>query len=360
MSTNNHQLAISGSDEQIRQLLQQINVFNLTASNKIIVSNDQNTDPQQECSYCHKIVNIDDLDTKEQEQFLSTHLCKDCQTIVAQAALILASKTSPIQVEKIQRPADVPAVPPSIIESLGFSCLSPTQEQDKSKKVSAGKQCRELIFRAIPNMTYEHMQMFTNEMKSKELFGLIYPLFVQITGLNNIQIDNARKVRGFYRYFAKKYHILNDDYLMCNDLYERHIVQFNNAFVSLNLIAGEKIETAVKRRQTNNALNIDAELSNEEIISFSEQNDEIKQRTPKKDLIDIVSFNPLNNNQVEITQHRKKTKEELLADIEVIEKTQQNAKRERLSKLKSKFNFSTKHLPDVKEHKNNTNGVFSL
>lgn len=355
---NNHQLIISGGDEQIRQLLQQVNMFNLTTNNKIIISNN-NEEKQHECSYCHKTVNINDLDTKEQEQFLSTHLCKECQTIVAQATLILANRTSNIQVEKIQRPVEAKSTPRSIVESLGFSCLSPTQEKDKSKKVSAGKQCRELIFRAIPNMTYEHMKMFTNEIKSKELFGIIYPLFVKITGLSNIQIDNARKVRGFYRYFAKKYHILDDDYLMCNDLYERHIVQFNNTFVSLNLIVGEKIETVVKRRLSN-SLDIDAELSNEEIITFAEQNDEIKQRTPKKDLIDIVSFNPSTNNQIEIIQCRKKTKEELLADIEVIEKNQQNSKNERLSKLKSKFNFSTKHLPHTKERKNNTDGINSL
>jgi len=355
----NNQIAISGSDDQIRQLLQHVNIFNLTAKDKIIISGNNDNEHKHECSYCHKIIDINTLNETDKNQFLNTHLCNNCQTIVAQAALILASQSNNIPVENIQRPESAKLTPhKNIVESLGFSCFTPIQNTtDKSKKISAGKQCRELIFRAIPNMTYEHMQMFTSETKSKELFGILYPLFVKITGFTNIQIDNARKCRGFYRYFAKKYHILNDDYIMCNDLYERHIAQFNNTFINLNLIIGEKIETNTHSHK-NPALNIDAELSSEEIVSFVQQNDEIKQRTPKKDLIDIVSFNPSNNNNIEIISCQKKTKAELLADIEAIEQNQLKAKHERLSKLKNKFNFSTKHLP--KEHKNNTDGINSL
>ena len=352
-------ISISGSDNKIRDLLQQINTFNLNTTNKIEVNNNEH---EHECAYCHKSVDINDLNEMQKNQFFTTHLCKECQAIIAQAALILTSKTNNIQVSKIERPTNIKTMPhQNIVKSLGFSCLNSTQQNDKPKKISAGKQCRDIIFAAIPNMTYEHLAMFTDEAKSKQLFGILYPLFVKITGMNNIQIDNARKCRGFYRYFAKRYHILNDDYLMCNDLYERHIAQFNNAFVELNLIVGEKINTSTKTNKYNNEyLDIDAQLSSSDIISYNQNVEEVKQYTSRKDIIDIIAFNPSNNESMKTIQHKKKTPEELLTDIRIIEKTQEQAKHDRLSKLKAKFNFSTKHLPKKNEYKAKTNGLDSI
>lgn len=358
MSNQNISISVSGSDDKIRNLLQQVNTFNLTTENKITVDNNEY---EHECAYCHQSIDINTLNETQKQQFLTTHLCTSCQAIIAQAALILSSKSNNVQVSKTEKPMSIKAIPhQSIVESLGFSCLTPTQPAGKPKKISAGKQCRDLIFAAIPNMTYEHLAMFTDETKSKQLFGILYPLFVKITGMNDIQIDNARKCRGFYRYFAKKYHILNDDYLLCNDLYERHINQFNNTFVELNLIEGEKIGDPSQTKKNNDGyLDMDAQLSSSEIISFS-QTDEPKPRTSRKDIIDIISFNP-SDTQSKTIQHKKKTQEELLADIQIIEAHQKKARSERLSKLKSKFNFSTKHLPKKQsEYKAKTDGVDSI
>ena len=324
-----NQITISGATVDVQKFLEEINKLNNLSNMEIDYGNDE----ALICSYCHNEIDLTELTAAEKPQVLATKLCKNCQNILQQAASILNTSIPHKKVTKSQ--------------ALNFI-------QSQPKKISAGKQCRALIFQAMPNITQKYMDMFCDEYQSKELFGILYPLFIKITGMTDVQIDNARKVRGFYRYFAKQYHILNNDYLMCNDLYERHIARFNNTLIDLKLINGEKIDIPERRRQNSlseassniKTFNIDSDLSAEEIIQQGLTLPE-KQRVQKRDLIDIVAFNKADN--IEIIQRPKKTKEEILQDVTEIEHQQQVKKKERLSKIKAKFNFSTKHLPEKRK-----------
>ena len=349
------EITCTGSQKNLQMLLQQINQLNENSTKKINYVEYEDTII---CSHCHSVINIENLNDNDKQKILTTHLCKNCQRVLEEAALILNStnQSSPQEEftqanEPIKFAGESKITRPVNENTNEYNqMLSNLVTSTQKPKISAGRQCRNLIFKAIPKMTTEHMNMFCDEDTSKELFGILYPLFVKITNMTDIQIDNARKCRGFYRYFAKKYHILNDDYLMCNDLYERNIIKFNNSFIDLKLIDGEKIQIPSRKHKNNSSdlpaehiLNIDAELSNEEIIKSGLALPD-KSHIHKKDIIDIVSFNP-NTAKQEVIQHKKKTKEELLQDVAEIEQQQKRAKKERLSKIKSQFNFSTKHLP---------------
>ena len=298
------------SVEQFRQILAQAGVEQpIIAKGKLNMI----TDTTAECLHCKSIIKLDQATERERQAAEKTGLCEKCQNILKQAAVISAADLQPNN-------------------SMSSSSIFATEnfknpQMNKARPISAGQQCRNFIFEAIPNMTKEHVAMFCNAQISHEMLGILYPLFVKVTGFNDEQISIVRKPKGFNRYTITKYHIHNDDYLICNDLYDRHIAKFKNAFIDLGLIQGEKIEEPSTAKRVN-------KNSNAEETSIK--------RASTSNSFNMISFAA--NTQPIVKKH-KKTKEELLADVENIEAENAKNKKERLQQLKKKYhiNFSRKN-----------------
>ena len=264
-----------------------------------------------ECIHCHKPINVLELNEQDKQAAINTGLCKDCQNILAQASLI----------SKTQRINSTPVV----------STIDSALPRTTRSTISAGQRCRDILFQAIPNMSIEHINMFCDADKSKELLGILYPLFVKVTGFSADQIDAARKPKGFNRYNIKPCHIFDDDYLICNDLYDRHIARFQNAFVKLGLIQGEIIEMPTKRKKHK-------DMPEAPVCLWTKE----KTTDKKSSTISTVEMTPSNTDDTVISpvRHKKKTREELMADVLQIEATNEENKQQRLAKLKQQFNVS--------------------
>lgn len=296
------------SVEQLQQLLQLVQTDKpiVISMGKLNMINNTTA----ECIHCHKPINVLELNEQDKQAAINTGLCKDCQNILAQASLI--SKTQQIN--------STPTV--STIDSA----LPKTRST-----ISAGQRCRDILFQAIPNMSIEHVNMFCDAEKSKELLGILYPLFVKVTGFSADQIDAARKPKGFNRYNIKPCHIFEDDYLICNDLYDRHIIRFQNAFVQLGLISGEIIEMPSKRKKHK-------DMPDAPICLWTKE----KTTDRKPSTISTVEIVPSNTADTVISpvRHKKKTREELMADVLQIEVINEENKQKRLTQLKQQFNGS--------------------
>lgn len=254
-----------------------------------------------ECLHCHSKIDITSLTKAELEKATITGLCKNCQNILKQAAVISQSQNSS---------NNIPVVP-TINQS----------------SMSAGQQCRQYIFQAIPNMTQEHIKMFCDETLSKELFGILYPLFVKVTNCSPEEINQLRKPRGFNRYGIRKQRIGNDDYLICNDLYDRHIARFKNVFIDLGLISGEKIPEIVNITRRNKSSSTDILATIAPSTAKEEKHDG---HFTTVDFSDKLSST--------VVTHRKKSKEEIMKDILQIEAENEKNKKQRIDRLKKKFN----------------------
>lgn len=212
---------------------------------------------------------------------------------------------------------------------LSIQTLKATQS---SVTVSAGQQCRAILFEALPNMTQKHVQMFCDPVVSKELLGLLYPLFVKVTGFNKEQLNLARKPRGFNRYMITKYHIFDDDYLICNDLYDRHVAKFKNTFIDLGLISGSKMPELPTRKRGK-------QMPIDPIFNPAEDLDGQTAKEKQNKTLSVVDFS--NNTMPKAAATRKKkSKQEILADVEKIELDAAESKRQRLENLKKKFGIN--------------------
>lgn len=241
-----------------------------------------------QCIYCKKVFDPNTISEKELKKSMKSGLCPSCNQVLSYASEIDARQNNRIK-------------------------------NTKNVTNSAGAQCREYILEAMPKFTEQNMIDFCNEEFSKEYFGINYPLFKEVTNLSFDTIKNeTRKVRGFNRYNLAIYTILGKDYILCNDMYERHVMIFRNALIKLGFIEGEIIETGKSRTR--------------HVKKTEDEN------TDKK-LFQTMEFNP--QNDVIKVRKRKKTKEELLMEIE-----QQQALDKELRSQNAKKNniiFGKKH-----------------
>lgn len=225
-----------------------------------------------QCIYCKKTFNPQELSEQQLKECAASGLCPSCNEVLARATAISNQQGNRIK-------------------------------NTKNVTNSAGGQCREYILQAMPKFTAKNMQDFCNEEYSKQMFDINYPLFKDITNIPFDKVKNEiRKVRGFNRYNLKIYTILGRDYILCNDLYERHVLIFRNAFIQLGFIDGEIIEEAKPaRRRTKLSLKTDENLEKDDNTN---------------EMFEEVVFDTKKQNDILKVKKRKKSKEELLQEIE--------------------------------------------
>ena len=261
------------------------------------------SDHEVQCIYCKKVFDPSELSEQQLKESTASGLCPSCNEVLAKATAINNRQTNRIK-------------------------------NTKNINNSAGGQCREYILQAMPKFTAKNMQDFCDEEYSKITFDINYPLFKDITNVPFDKIKNEiRKVRGFNRYNLKIYTILGRDYILCNDLYERHVLIFRNALIKLGFIDGEIIEEVkhVKRRTK-------LSLKSEENIEKNDNNDE---------MFEEVTFDTSESSDILKVKKRKKSKEELLQEIDEQKKIDHERRAENAKKHNITFGRRHKKVTET-------------
>jgi hypothetical protein len=73
-------------------------------------------------------------------------------------------------------------------------------------------------------LTPEKVKLLTDEIFSKETFGVNYPFLKKIT--SDKSLIDQRQINGYPRYWSKVYIINGERYFLCNDWYERNTPKF--------------------------------------------------------------------------------------------------------------------------------------
>ena len=96
-----------------------------------------------------------------------------------------------------------------------------SQEEKPPKKVSAGKQIRDLFESIIPKLKDEHLEILTSQEKTKEVLKIRYSFLKEVKNEKD-----ERKINGCPRYGKNTVKINDKEYYITNDLYKRNIEIF--------------------------------------------------------------------------------------------------------------------------------------
>ena len=163
-------------------------------------------DHTAECHYCHTQFDINEIDDDSFKELRKTGLCPECQAKLNNLTQSIKTKTV-------------------------------------SNVKSAGSQIRDLVFSVLDKFDKTLMKKFTDREFCHDNFGILYPLFIDISKVKDEDINELRLAgtKG-YRFATKRYTILKKTYLMCNDLYSRNVAKFENTFMELGLIEDTRVK----------------------------------------------------------------------------------------------------------------------
>ena len=183
------------------------------------------------CSKCKKIINLNTLDIEQRDQVESAGLCPKCLSIQNNIQNKIQNQIS--MQNSIQNSMQ------SSIKPFTQS-FKPATKSTRGNTTSAGELARSLIFTAMPNITQAHMDLLTDQEYSYINFGVLYSLFLDVTGCSDREIITMKCHKGHSRYTKTKYNILGREYLITNDIYARNVPRIKDKFIELELITEDQ------------------------------------------------------------------------------------------------------------------------
>lgn len=126
-----------------------------------------------------------------------------------------------------------------IYNILSFGFKKPQIATEKAKErntVSAASQVLQLIKQALEkhSITENIINIFTNPITTKALTGLRFPMLYTIN--ENLPLKYQGIINNKKRYNVNPIQILNKQYLLINEIYEKNVEQIKNIFQQLKLI----------------------------------------------------------------------------------------------------------------------------
>ena len=232
------------------------------------------------CLHCNKIIDINTLNKDEKARFNKDGLCPECAEIVDQA------------------------------DEINIAMKVTSRKARNHDDDSNGSKARSLILKAIPKLTDELIQKFTEDKYSYDNFGLLYPLFLDITGKSFAEVNVLRKNKGHNRYTQVTYKVGDRTMLITNDIYVKNVIKIRQKFVELGLIDDEDAQ----------AVSSEKDMRVTGIESYGKK--KFKESEPdnmeyyQMDQIESQELNKISIPTTNVTRVKKKSREELLADIE--------------------------------------------
>lgn len=108
------------------------------------------------------------------------------------------------------------------------------KEAKKRKGPSAFARFKEIVDKAIPNMTSETIAQLTDSTFCKEKAHIAYPILIEVDPASDYK--SQATFRGKYRYSKKVLSILGKDYYITNHIFERNVAITQDLFTNMKLI----------------------------------------------------------------------------------------------------------------------------